>query len=49
MITDTSKSDDDDEKARIARHIVAVLRAVGVEAHIFDNIDDVPPIVPDQD
>ena len=45
-----SKSDDaENEQARIARHILAALRAVGVEAHLVENIDDAPPIIPDHD
>ena len=50
MSTSGSKSDDDEnEKARIARHILAALRAVGVEAHLVEDIDDAPPIIPDED
>ena len=44
-----SKTDDEDETTRVARHILAALRAVGVEAHLVENIDDAPPIIPDQD
>ena len=49
MSTSGSKSDDEDENTRVARHILAALRAIGVEAHLVENIDDAPRIVPDQD
>ena len=49
MSTSRSKSDDEDENTRIGRHTLAALRAVGVEAHLVENIDDAPPIIPDQD
>ena len=48
MITIGSKSDDEDENVRIARHILAALRAAGVEADLADDVD-APPITPDQD
>ena len=49
MSTSGPKSDDEDENTRVARHILAALRAIGVEAHLVENIDDAPPIIPDQD
>ena len=49
MSANASKPDNEDDTARVARDIVAALRAAGVEAHIFGEIDDVPPIAPDQD
>jgi hypothetical protein len=49
MSTSGSKTDEEDENTRIARHILAALRAVGVEAHLVENIDDAPPIIPDHD
>jgi hypothetical protein len=42
-----SKTDDEDKNTRIARHILAALRAVGVEAQLVENIDHAPPIIPD--
>ena len=48
MSTGTSKSDDEDENARVARHILAALRAAGVEAHLVEDIDDAPPLTPDE-
>jgi hypothetical protein len=47
MSTSGSKTDDEDENARVARHIFAALRAAGVEAELV--IDDAPPMIPDQD
>jgi hypothetical protein len=47
MKTSDSKSDDDeDEKARIARRILAALRAAGVGAYVVEDVDDAPPIIP---
>ena len=47
MKTSGSKSDDDeDEKARIARRILAALRAAGVGAYVVEDVDDAPPIIP---
>ncbi len=46
MSTSGSKPDDEDENARIARHILAALRAAGVEA---DLAEDALPTIPDQD
>jgi len=48
MSTGTSKSDDEDENARVARHILAALRAAGVEAYLVEDIDDAPPLTPDE-
>jgi hypothetical protein len=47
MSTSGPKSDDEDENTRVARHILAALRAIGVEAHLVESI--APPIIPDQD
>ena len=41
-----SKSDDEDEKARITRRILAALRAAGVGAYVVEDVDDAPPIIP---
>src|SRR3954449_5310495 len=45
MSTGASRPDDEDENARIARQILAALRTAGVEAHLYENIDNVPPIM----
>jgi hypothetical protein len=49
MSTTGSKPQDEDENTRVARHILAALRDIGVEAHLVENIDDAPPTIPDQD
>jgi len=48
-ISRRAKLDDEDENVRIARHILAALRAADIEAHLVDDMDDAPPIIPDQD
>jgi hypothetical protein len=49
MSTSGSRSDDeDDENARVARQILAALRAAGVGADLVENIgDDAPPLMPE--
>ena len=41
MSTTTSKSDNEDENVRVARQLLAALRAAGFEADLADETDDV--------
>jgi hypothetical protein len=42
-----AKLDNENEDLRIARRILAALRAAGVEADLVEDIDDAPPVIPD--
>ena len=48
MRASASKSDNEDENVRVARYILAALRAAGVAADLVEDIDEAPPTIPDQ-